>query len=74
MTRKQNRYAALAAVRRCDWEAVTDDTLDILPLKHLHELMSEMGRRQAPQWLRGRVRDEIRRAEIDEMHAQEMGR
>ncbi len=74
MKRNQDRYAALAAVRRCDWAAVTDDTLDLLPLRHLRDLIAEMGRRGAPDALKVRVFDEIRRAEIDEMHAVEMGR
>ena len=66
MTRNRDRYAGLAAVRRGDWEAVTDRTLEELPLKHLYDLMAEMGRRDAPEWLRARVRDEVLRAQAHE--------
>ena len=70
--RNRNRYAAIAAVRRGDWKAVTDDTLDLLSAVQLHELSSEMGRHKAPDWLLQKVADERKRAEIYEMHAMEM--
>ena len=70
--RNRNRYAAIAAVRRGDWQAVTDDTLDLLSAEQLHKLLSEMGRRKAPACLIQRVVGERKRAEIDEMHALEM--
>ena len=69
---RSNRYAAIAAVRRGDWQAVTDDTLDSLSADQLQKLSSEMGRRNAPAWLIQRVADERKRAEIYEMHALEM--
>jgi len=72
--RNRNRYAALAAVRRGDWEAVTDDTLDLLTLHHLEVLVGEMQRRKPPAWLWDRVRDEMHRAEVNAMHAEEMCR
>lgn len=74
MAKKHDKYAAMAAVSREDWNAVTDYALDYLSVEQLNKLLCEMGRRNAPEWVRDVVRQNLQHAEIDRMHTQEMQR
>ena len=72
--RNRNKYAAVAAARRGDWKAITDDTLDLLSSKELQVVAYELSTRRAPEQLRLMVLDELERARIEEDHAAETER
>ena len=74
MTRKDNRYAAIAAARKGEWSAITQSTLTGLDLRQLNQLLRELGERKAPFAVMDLVHDEIRHCQNQIEHRKEMGR
>ena len=74
MTRKDNRYAAIAAARRSDWSSITPNTLTGLDIRQLNQLLRELGNRKAPFAVMDLVHDEIKHCQNQIEHKKEMGR